>query len=782
MSVNQLSNKAYRDNAVYQAFDRYDSTASINGVIPGSRFRKQENGKTVFVGRRDSSGNRIHNDIQFPGRSLVLDGGNNGLLLGQNFFMTNVSGNTFAIRVNFNRFDNFPRLCNAVNSSISLRDTADAIRIASNQVSTIDFASNFVINTWYTIVVLADASGTNNSYRLFVNGAESSSGTQGFSVATDLVNFSRIGRNNGFTTLGVDGEIDWVGFWNRQLTTIEISNLDEGNVPLTDCEFFCPLEEGDDPANSLVYDIVGNRTFTIENSSYPDQFLDDSSIDYSHLNDQGYNVYPELSNNDHFETQSSISDWIGTITNSSTNSVLGEVTYSSLSSANQAIYSGFVDLGLNFGFIILLLSDGRIRLQFYYRRSDQTGGLASINNSVSTGFNDGKFHRIVFHIDCDGVSIFAKLWVDGTEEMSVTIADAIAIDFGDTTTVPFTFSVPNIGELAPNSLVGSVFNATLYNQSRRYTNQEVLDLVNEIDDLNSDKYAEWNFAFRGNSNLIRNTLGNTNHDLNTIAANSDEIFTRVMPAQLLDVQKDFLGNDLYYVDKLGSRAQMVNAQAIILNGVDQTIQFSYQPTNIKLNGVDVTSSWTITDIGGGNWTIEPNTSTTVFDLTINDNQHYPCSEGNLNGLILYDDSGNNNHGIINVNTGSILTIRTATTNFYHNNFSNGYWLYQDLFNNQAFIPIDIGASVVIGGTTYNRQSFIEGYNTTGKWNGQSDFQLSNTPQTPPSLRGNTYTFSQIQTGGQTLINSKTINGLMSNLLIVDTAISTIDKNREFNNT
>lgn len=163
-------------------------------------------------------------------------------------------------------------------------------------------------------------------------------------------------------------------------------------------------------------------------------------------------------------------------------------------------------------------------------------------------------------------------------------------------------------------------------------------------------------------------------------------------------------------------AQLVNASCLVLNGVDQKIQFDYQPTNIKINGTDVTVSWTITDIGGGNWTIEPSTSTYVYDLLINDTYIYPCSEGN--GTTIYDVIGNDRHGTI---VNAVLPDIWGTQDVYHYNFLNGYWRYND-GSSDLHCPIDAGATIQ---TTFSRQEEVKGYSQTRKYNKASDIQFAN---------------------------------------------------------
>lgn len=421
-------------------------------------------------------------------------------------------------------------------------------------------------------------------------------------------------------------------------------------------------------------------------------------------------------------------------------------------------------------------------------------------------------------------------------------------------------------------------------------------------------------------------------------------------------QSDGMGG-ISFIDRVARSAQMVNANALNVNASGQTITFNYQPTNIKINGVDVTSNWTITDAGGGNWTIAPTSvATDVYNLVINDSRTYPCAEGN--GTRLYDISSNEDHAITD---GSWTTQNAYHYSFYegYNNakhfggsnyvrFQTGWELANDFkviirdfvafdlqsTNNTIFSTnggffffinarldavteftigiqtsegfteisfpsfnstvngappslldgrahtievqkssvgngsdngvkliidgVDYGYDTTIADTTlpliaqatisgislytftssqnlennfigdveyytiadvlirrwvadddfnesdgtapisssivsinapagtanedvFGKQLEFKGYRTTRKWNGASDIRFPNITEVNISLRGNTFTFDQIQTG-QILVNSKTINGLMNNVLVVDTRISEVHKSREFNNT
>ena len=242
----------------------------------------------------------------------------------------------------------------------------------------------------------------------------------------------------------------------------------------------------------------------------------------------------------------------------------------------------------------------------------------------------------------------------------------------------------------------------------------------------------------------------------------------IVPVSLSNFNEDVLGNPLEYKGKLAPRSQIVDSAALVLNGVDQKIQVPYQPTSVSINGIDDTSNWTFEDIGGGDWTLEPSSSKTVYDLVINGAYYYPCSEND--GDVIYDVSGNDNHAEI-VNA-VLPNIRTTQPNF-HWNFYEGYWLYEDVSNNEVFLPIDAGASVVIDSVTFNRIEFVKGYKETGKWNGAGKIQFPEIPEMPSELRGQK--FSKDTIGGVSENTNLSTNG---QLLITSSGLSQTEKTRE----
>jgi hypothetical protein len=197
------------------------------------------------------------------------------------------------------------------------------------------------------------------------------------------------------------------------------------------------------------------------------------------------------------------------------------------------------------------------------------------------------------------------------------------------------------------------------------------------------------------------------------------------------------GNQLVNKGKLNLRAQLKNATALLLNGTTQKIQFDYEPVSIYLNGADDTVNWTIADIGGGNWTIAPSGSKTVYNLLINGTQHYTCMEGN--GVGLTDDSGNGNHAVI---TNAVLpTIWTATNN-YHYAHVNGYWSYKDGSSNEIKSAIDRGAIITSNAVTYNKVGFVNGAKQGNQFNGASDLQMPNVASVHSTVRGLSKTKAQ----------------------------------------
>lgn len=336
----------------------------------------------------------------------------------------------------------------------------------------------------------------------------------------------------------------------------------------------------------------------------------------------------------------------------------------------------------------------------------------------------------------------------------------------DLTKIPLihnsTFNLETVENLyKPFSLVGLYFVGN--NKDNGFVtfsyNTNIVD-VGEEQDI-------WVYPINNSQGFINDNL-TTPYSLINDKGYNQTVSLDIVPVSLSNFNEDVLGNPLEYKGKLAPRAQIVDSAALQLNGINKKIQVSYQPTSVSINGIDDTSNWTFTDVGAGNWTLEPNSSKTVYDLVINGSYYYPCSENN--GTTIYDVSGNNNHGtVINAVLPDIWTTQDA----YHWSFYEGYWLYEDASSNQVFLPIDAGASVVINSVTFNKVEFVKGYKQTSKWNGASKIQFPEIPEMPSELRGQK--FSKDTIGG---VSENTNLSTKGQLLITSSGLSEIERQRE----
>lgn len=348
------------------------------------------------------------------------------------------------------------------------------------------------------------------------------------------------------------------------------------------------------------------------------------------------------------------------------------------------------------------------------------------------------------------------------------LADTIKEDDGDIdlTKIPLIhnsdFNLETVENLyKPFSLVGLYFAGN--NKDNGFvTFSRDSDVVNA-----GEEQDNWVYPVADSQGFLNDNLTTPYSLINEYGYNYTDSLD-IVPVSLSNFNQDVLNDPLEYKGKLAPRAQIVDSAALLLNGVDQKIQVPYEPLSVSINGIDDTSNWNFTNLGSGNWTLQPSSSKTVYNLAINEIYYYPCSENN--GAVIYDVSNNNNHGqIINSTSSSIWT----TQDFYHWNFYEGYWLYEDVLGNQVFLPIDVGASVVIDSVTFNRVVFVKGYKQTRKWNGAGKIKFPEIPDMPSELRGQK--FSKNAIGSVSENTNLSTNG---KLLITSSALSQTEKTRE----
>lgn len=291
MGVNQLSNKPYRDDARAKFFDRYGEEAFLNGEVRSTRFRKDRgDGSPAYIGRVDGSLNKEHNDTQFPGRAISFVANTNRGVIASNSFGL-IGEVTLSVWFKADSFSNNPTLFKGNVDSIRVFNSNSIVFQANTTSpgSSISFSfPTFSTGVWYHVLFLSDQ--PNNNYRAFVNAVESSSGTVSFSSAGfQLTAINRLGNFNNISSVTLTGNMNGCGYWSRQLSASEITEVFNHRIPLTDCEFFLPLEQ--ENTNTTVYTSVStvNYTFSIENSDNTEWVTDDD-LDYSFLNENGYSV------------------------------------------------------------------------------------------------------------------------------------------------------------------------------------------------------------------------------------------------------------------------------------------------------------------------------------------------------------------------------------------------------------------------------------------------------------------------------------------------------------
>ena len=97
-------------------------------------------------------------------------------------------------------------------------------------------------------------------------------------------------------------------------------------------------------------------------------------------------------------------------------------------------------------------------------------------------------------------------------------------------------------------------------------------------------------------------------------------------ASLVNPHNDILGNPLTNIGMVKQKLTIEQANCLQSDGT-WSFRVNYNPTLIVNNGTDITSTSTVVDNGNSTWDITFPAATQIFNLRINTDNFYPCSEG-----------------------------------------------------------------------------------------------------------------------------------------------------------
>ena len=160
-----------------------------------------------------------------------------------------------------------------------------------------------------------------------------------------------------------------------------------------------------------------------------------------------------------------------------------------------------------------------------------------------------------------------------------------------------------------------------------------------------------------------------------------------VPASSFSFMQDALGNPLRNFGRVREKAFFVDNNCLLSNGV-WLLRINYQPVLIENNDEDITASCTIVQ-NGSDWDITFPNATQIFNLRINSNNHYPCSEGSGTEIGGFDVNNN-------IITGTLV------------NVLNSDWDTQDLYAYNAIEGANFIGGVYIPSPTPSLQGLRKG--------------------------------------------------------------------------
>jgi hypothetical protein len=606
MINSQLNNKSYRDKTIAEFFARNSEPVNVDGVIHSTPFRKvNANGDPEFIGRKklvgtDGAGNKVYekikDDVQFAGKAPSYDGINDFSL--SNFTVhewlgeanqtpvytkycllgaelkTTQSGNYGGLITLDPTISGNSGIVLELNSGGTLRILVYYRRVNLTNSYT-EFNSTIPINDglFHKIVLHINVISDVAAIKLYIDGALNNSA----SIADfKEVRFLSGTELNSRMAFGAHSNRFYPN--NHASMVIRYCDLFE-SVIFSDAQVASYLADRD-YLNANLYarfnfnQGAGNKTYAEnDNTKYLEHFninpstfwVDDSDVDYSPLNEKGYskyvgttlngsNEYYTLSPTDIHGGVTGLGRYIviqvlirtsAVVTNSNPDVILAD--YSSVAPGDYSLIARHENNG---------------KITFYV---DGAPGTTSSSDSVTSvkSINDGLLHRVTFLHDIRiGQPLRFRIYIDGVLDKVSDNASGLG-GYDKNLTSPLTFG--RIGDNNSQYFNGDLFEISIFNEENPLT-------LGQLESYAASGYVDsvmpshkWVFD---KETVVDQIGGIVAERQSTGNFNTVEV---INPASLTNPIIDTLGTPLEYKGKLAPRAQLVNAPALLLNGVDQSV-------------------------------------------------------------------------------------------------------------------------------------------------------------------------------------------------------------------
>lgn len=564
-----LSNKSYRDKVVAKYFDRYSTDANISGEVFPEHFRKLDtNGNPQFIGRKkyvgeDGNGNpvfeKVKDDVQFKGVSLLLDGINQYSLTPYNELMNTVYNelSVFAWIKTENTTGNDTIVARYNSSSGSNRVFQFYIsggflyaNLSSNGTTSVGQFQNLKSevqvndNNWHYVGLIFN----NGVSQFYIDGKAVTTTILSGETQEWLNNLSTTPLEIGSRNLGVadfmDGELGGLFIWDRALEEKEI-RLYPNTIPSSPLIAYL-IEEGE---GLILEDSSGNNLDSTLNNG--GTWVSPSDIPFSHLNQKGYNTY-------YSQTGAS-----GTYRNTGITSISYQeglvidfnIRYNHSASETKGFITKYLSSSNDREFAVIIDETG-LRIQI-----SEDGTLTTTTAAVwRFSIADGEYERITFYLDISGED-------SGVIKNGVKITTSPTLGGSDPDI--YDKNLTTIHESDVPLIIGAFSN---------FSNNAAFDVTHVAIKYSSVTEAE---AIEINNGLIfpgfdfveffKDATGNVGTDSSI----------GYIPTSLSNPDEDVLGNLLEYKGTLAPRAKIVDNPCLVLNGV----QYVNIPTPIAVDRI-----------------------------------------------------------------------------------------------------------------------------------------------------------------------------------------------------
>jgi MSHA biogenesis protein MshQ len=256
-------------------------------------------------------------------------------------------------------------------------------------------SGTYSTNTWVYVTLTKSGTGSTGLFKLYINGTLDNTGTINnlSNISYDL-KMGRLGDSTNYS-YGMNGRCDEIGVWNRELTSIEVTELYNSGVGLPyplktlrdNLVEYWKLDETSGNAIGLI-----NST-TLNNSNVtfvPGKINNGASFNGTSNDLTGYNSLLQMSYNLSFNLWFKTSTSDGSLLIQKASSSGGWFAYGAEIKSNK----------------------------LHFKVKDSTAFPSFTEFDVSGSYNDGNWHMVTFTLDSSG---FITVYVDGSVSASTSL-------------------------------------------------------------------------------------------------------------------------------------------------------------------------------------------------------------------------------------------------------------------------------------------------------------------------------------------------------------------------